>query len=280
MGSTVPPLFIVGAPRSGNTLLRRVLMASDQIYIPPETYVVGEILHRWPQWSKLKWHEKTRIIAACFEHHKHFEDFEVDSFRAFVRLADGLPESERTPQAAFDCLYKFMAQEHGFTQTRWGDKTPWNTMFLKDIVKAFPDAYYLHVYRDGRDVVASQVKAEMRDVAQAAQRWTQANFACQKYLKLAKRQPIQIRYESLVRNPEAEFLKLFEWADLDFDPDYLVKIPKKLGDVGRHEHHAAVKRPITADSIGAWRKSLAASDFAALPPNFNSLLVNLGYSTD
>ena len=53
MASTTEPLFIIGAPRSGNTLTRRVLMASGQIYIPPETYVIGEILSRWPKWRGL-----------------------------------------------------------------------------------------------------------------------------------------------------------------------------------------------------------------------------------
>lgn len=278
MTAHIPPLFIVGAPRSGNTLLRRVLLASGQIYIPPETYVVGQILSRWKDWRKLRWREKTRLIAAAFEHHAMFADFEIESFHPFVLEADALPETEQSPTAAMDCLYKFMAEQHGFTADRWGDKTPWNTMYLKDIVRTYPDAYFLYVYRDGRDVIASQVKAGMRDIDDAAYRWIQANEACRKYLDRAQRPHLTVRYEDLVRSPEKEFRRIFGWADLRFDTDFLVNIPKKLGDVGRHEHHATVLKPISDVSIGAWQKSMKAEDFRALPANFEKLMDRLGYS--
>lgn len=277
MTEKTPPLFVVGAPRSGNTLIRRVLMASEQIYIPPETYVVGQILSRWRDWRKLRWREKTRLIAAAFEHHSMFDDFEIATFHPFVLAADALPDSQHTPQDAMDCLYQFMAAQHGFTQERWGDKTPWNTMYIKDIVRTYPDAYFLYIFRDGRDVIASQVKAGMRDVDEAAYRWIQANDACRKHLNGAKRPHLHVKYENLVRNPEQEFRRIFDWADLDYDAGFLTKIPKKLGDVGRHEHHAAVMKPISDSSVGAWQKTMHADDFVALPDRFRKLMNQLGY---
>ncbi len=277
MTPTHAPLFIVGAPRSGNTLTRRVLMASQQIYIPPETYVFGEILERWPKWRGLSWRERVWLACAYFDRHPHFEDFEIASFSPLAETVSSFDKSRQTAAQFYDALYAFMAEQHGFTAARWGDKTPWNTNYLKPIVKAYPDAYFLYLKRDGRDVVASQVKAGMRDIAGSAQRWIDANKACLSDLEKARRPALSVAYEDLVQNPEAVFSAIFSWADLDFSKDFLTRIPGKLADVDRHAHHAAVTRPISAASIGRWKESLRESDLAALPKGFGEMMRTLGY---
>jgi len=271
------PLFIVGAPRSGNTLTRRVMMASDQIYIPPETYVLGEVLTRWRKWRGLHWRERVWLFSAFFDRHRRFPDFEIDSLAPFVEQACALGEDQQDIYQLIDLFYAFMAREHGFTEARWGDKTPWNTVHLKEIVKTYPDAYYLHLKRDGRDVVASQLKSDMRDFDESAKRWVDANASCRQHLKRAKRPALEIAYEDLVSDPETVFRQIFDWADLSFDPDFLTKVPDRLGDVGRHEHHAAVTRPITASSIGKWKQSLAEDAFQDLPAAFTDMMRDLGY---
>ncbi|NQY97378.1 MAG: sulfotransferase [Henriciella sp.] len=278
--SKTPPLFIVGAPRSGNTLTRRVLMASEQIYIPPETYVIGEILSRWRKWGRLDWRERVWLFCAYFERHPHFEDLEIESLNPFSEQACALARSQQTVHALIDLFYAFMTHEHGYTAARWGDKTPWNTVHLKHIVKTYPDAYYLYLKRDGRDVVASQMKSDMRDFENSAQRWIDANASCRRHLKRARRTHLEIAYEDLVTDPESVFRSIFAWADLEFAPEHLTKVPEKLGDVGRHAHHAAVTQPITARSIGKWQESLTADAFDHLPPAFSEMMQTLGYGTD
>ncbi|MEM1105481.1 MAG: sulfotransferase [Pseudomonadota bacterium] len=272
------PLFIIGAPRSGNTLTRRVLLASGQIYIPPETYVIGEILSRWPKWGRLTWREKVWMVCAYFDRHPHRDDFEIESFTPFADAASGWPGSQQTVQHLYDALYAFMARAHGHTEARWGDKTPWNTVHLAHIVRTYPKAYYLHLKRDGLDVVASQVQAGMRDVSASAQRWMDANEACLKHTKSMKRPPLSVAYEDLVRRPEEEFARIFDWAGLEFSPDYLTSVPQRMGDVHRHAHHAAVTKPITAASIGRWRERLGPEDLTRLPRGFNAMMGRLGYA--
>jgi len=277
MANTTEPLFIIGAPRSGNTLTRRVLMASGQIYIPPETYVIGEILSRWPKWRGLTWRERVWMVCAYIDRHPHRDDFEIDSFSPFANEAETWDKPRQTVQALYDALYAFMAREHGFTQARWGDKTPWNTFHLSHIVKTYPDAHYLHLKRHGLDVVASQVKAGMRNIEQSAQRWIDANAACLKQARRMKRAAMTVAYEDLVSAPETVFERIFDWAGLEFDPDHLVRVPGKLADVERHAHHASVTRPITADSIGRWRETLTREDLASLPAGFDEMMETLGY---
>jgi Sulfotransferase family len=275
--SQKPPLFIVGAPRSGNTLTRRVLIASGQIYIPPETYVFGELTYRWRRWMFLSWREKVFLFCAYFDRHEHFPDFEIDSLTPFSKEAYALDKSKQNLHGIFECFYAFMARSHGFTDARWGDKTPLNTYFLNNIVRAYPDAYYLYLKRDGRDVVASQLKSNMRDFDDSVQRWIDANAACRRYLRRVRRRPLEIAYEDLVAEPAQTFEQIFDWAELSFDAKYLNKVPANMGDVGRHEHHAAVTRPITASSIGKWKDSLSPAQFETCGPEFLKMMRELGY---
>lgn len=277
---TARPIFIIGAPRSGNTLTRRVLMASGSIYVPPETYVVGEIVEAWPRWRRLDWRERVWLFVSYFERHAHFADFEIDGLGPLAAELQELGGDERTLRHCFDRFYAFMARAHGFTEARWGDKTPWNTFHLPAIMKAFPDAQFLYLSRNGLDAVASQVKADMRDLPASAQRWVDANAACLKASKKAPDRVLQVSYETLVREPENVFSTIFDWAGIGFSPEMLTRVPEKLGDVGRLGHHAAVTRPITPDAIGRWRDSLKAEDIAGLNRDFWDMMGRLGYESE
>jgi hypothetical protein len=275
-----PPLFVIGAPRSGNTLTRRVLMASGQVYIPPETYVVGELVEAWPRWRRLEWREKAWLFVSYFERHRHFADFEVESLGPLALEIEALGKAERNLRACFDRFYAFMARAHGFTEARWGDKTPWNTVHLAAIMKAFPDAQFLYLSRNGLDAVASQIKADMRDRQASARRWVEGNAACLRAQRKAPDRVMQVSYETLVRNPESVFREVFDWAGLAFDNDYLTHVPGRLGDVGRLAHHAAVKQAITPVSIGRWRETLKTTDLAALDQGFWDMMGRLGYACE
>ncbi|KEO59882.1 sulfotransferase family protein [Thioclava indica] len=269
------PLMIVGAPRSGNTLVRRVLMASGQIYIPPETYVLGELIENWRRAALLSWRDKVWLFCAYFDRHPHRNDMDIASLSPFADTAARWPRAQRNLRALLDGFYRFMAGEHGYTQARWGDKTPWNTVHLKSITRFYPDAQYLHLLRDGRDSVASQVRADMRDIDEAARRWISANEMCERHLR--KVSHLQMRYEDIVRDPETSFARVFDWAGLRFESRFLTEVPARMGDVTLRTHHANVLEPITPRSIGGWTRSLDAAQVSALPAPFHAMMTKYGY---
>lgn len=269
------PLMIVGAPRSGNTLVRRVLLASGQIYIPPETYVLGELIERWKRWIFLSWRERVWLFCAYFDRHPHWLELDLDSLTTFANHAQDLPSSEQNLHALLDQFYKFMAKKHGFTQSRWGDKTPWNTMHLRAIARFYPKAQYLWLVRDGRDSIASQIKADMRDLEQSAERWVTANQQCRRHLP--KSRSLLMRYEDIAKAPYDSFSKIFKWAGLEFSANHLTDIPARLGDVSMRDHHSAVLRPISSQSIGNWTKSLTENQIDALPDSFHKMMRDLKY---
>lgn len=275
-----PPLFIVGSGRSGNTLVRRVLMASGAIYIPPETYVLGEIIETWQRGALLPWRERVWLYCAYFERHREFPTFGLENLGDFAGEAIALPRARQTLRDLTDTFYRHLARAHGSKATRWGDKTPYNTYFLPAISALFPQAQFLWLVRDGRDVALSYVQAGFYpDLATAARRWCEANDACAAFAK-GRHDVRRLAYEDLVSDPEPQFRALFDWAGLPFEPAMLTADTGRMGDVEARAHHSNVTKPISAGSVGRWREHVDAAELASLPATFWDAMTAQGYDTD
>ncbi len=269
------PLFVIGSGRSGNTLLRRVLLASSQIHIPPETYVLGPLIEGWPRMALLPWKQRVWLFCAHFEKHNHFPTFCLDNLNDFARAAEQL--QPQTLKALIDAFYMHLARTEGSAASRWGDKTPWNTYHLPALGAMFPQARYVWLTRDGRDVALSYVKAGLYDsLDEAAARWGDANRACHQFERWCPHM-YRLRYEDLVTTPHESFAALFDWADLEFDAEMLERQPEAMGDVEQESHHAQVRQKISARSVGNWRDQLDPSRLSALPRGFKTQLQVLGY---
>lgn len=270
-----PPLFIIGSGRSGNTLVRRVLMATGAIHIPPETFVLGDIIESWPRLKSLMWRERVWLFCAHFEKHPHFADFGLANLNGFAAIALGL--RDRSLPGLISAFYLYLARTENNSATRWGDKTPYNTFHLPALRAAFPGAQFLWLVRDGRDAALSYVEAGLYDdFATAAARWVDANSACE---TLARTDADLFRqsYEDLVTAPEAGFRAICDWAALPFDAGMLSAPGGRLGDVEAHAHHGNVRSPISAASIGRWKGRLCDRDLAQAPEGFGAMLERLGY---
>jgi|SRR6056297_796765 len=271
------PLFVIGSGRSGNTLVRRVLLASGQIHIPPETYVLGDIIEGWPRTAALPWRQRVWLFCAHFERHQHFHTFGLPNLDGFA--AEAVALEERSLRGLIEAFFRHLARESGSSARRWGDKTPWNTRHLPAIGRLFPRARYLWLVRDGRDVALSYVQAGLYpDLAAAAARWSEANRACARFSRWAPHVR-RVSYEDLVSDPENAFPALFDWAGLDFTPEMLDARPSRMGDVEVLAHHAGVAEKISSNSVGKWRNQTKPAELAALPKRFHNVNEALGYGS-
>ncbi len=274
------PFFIIGSGRSGNTLLRRILHAHSELFIPPETYVLGRIIKLFRQYSNMKWSDLVSLIYSRFQFHPEFFIFGIDSLQPLANKVSKCDKRKRSLAYIINSFYLYYAEVHNIKKQRWGDKTPINTFCLDRIYSVFPKAKFIHIIRDGCDVVYSYVNAGIyNEYTEAALRWKISVKLARKFGNKHPENYLEIRYEDLVNNPEKEIKKVCDFLEIDFEPQMInsENIADKLGDVAVRKHHANVYKPINKENIGKGRKKMSLEDKIQIDKIIGKELLQLGY---
>ncbi|MDG1707183.1 MAG: sulfotransferase, partial [Emcibacteraceae bacterium] len=280
------PFFIMGCGRSGNTLLRSMLIAGEEVVIPPESYVWPRVIRKFVTYKHLPWDELCSIIIGEFEAYREFYTWNCNL--ATVHLeARSLAHNKRSLAGILDVLYRGYTTQTGQSGLRWGDKTPINTIYSNKIYKLFPRAHYIHIIRDPRDVVCSYLEAakkneyiSVKNIEEAAIFWkasVNSMIELKKNNKSAK--VIEIKYEELVSNPVDTLKAICEFLNINY-LDALLEFWKKvdkLGDVNYHQHHANISSSINTKSMGKWKNILTEVDCEKLSELIGPLANSYGY---
>jgi len=253
------PFFIIGSGRSGNTILRRILQANPHVHIPPETYVLGDIIKTFKNNANLYWPNLVNLLLSKFQFHPEFETFAVDLRPLQLELAN-TPKQNRSLSFFLDSFYRYHARKVAAKiSVRWGDKTPLNTFSLDTIAAVFPNAQFISIVRDGCDVVSSYLKSGIyTELDAAASRWRNSIDIIDAFRAKNPSKVIEIYYEDLVTQPEDTSRKVCQFLHLEFTVDMLSSEQQSgnMGDVGMHKHHKNVSKTITGESIGKGRRTL------------------------
>ena len=273
------PFFIVGPGRSGSTLLRRMLIASDAIHIPPETYVLKLIIDRFRMFQKVKWQIIVDLILSTFEYHPEFDKFEI-SLRGLSIRQKKVPRDQQTLAQLLNSFYLYHGYHQGKGQTLWGDKTPLNTFCMEDIVEVFPDARFIIMCRDGRDCVASLMRLDHFSTIQAACfRWQSSVKATNTFSLSHTSSCLHVRYEALVTDTERQLKRVCAFLNIAFSQHMLHSegLAERMGDVPRLPHHGNVGKQVFSSSIGNGKRELSDQDIDFIHQLIGEELVSLGY---
>lgn len=249
-------IFLVGPPRSGSTLLMRVLNATDQIYSRPEPHLMGPLAH-------LGYYGN--VDKAAYDQLQA-----ADAIREIVRdLPGGEDDYTRALRAYADSLYAGLLQlsdragtaEH---ERYFLDKTPANALILPFLGKLYPNAKYIVLTRHPAAIFASFAESFFDGDYEAAVRFNPVLVryipAMAAFLRQKNASFIHVKYEDLVTEPEQTLERICEYLEIPFDPaalDYNRKAVdgKGLGDpVGVNKH----ARPV-ASSKDTWGAEFAAN---------------------
>lgn len=281
--------IIVGAPRSGTTLLRFMLDAHSDLAIPPETGFLAAdpaVLQSLPRHEFAKFIEQFPLEAPAWQ------DFRIAStawHETIERIA------QFSPANAFRSFYRLYAAR--FSKTRWGDKTPSYVFHIKRISDTLPEARFIHLIRDGRDVALSWRKTWFSpgpDMKTLATHWKQSVTA-----GLSNRNTsgcyLEVRYEDLVHDPAPVLQRICRYISLDFEPamlNYYDNSPARLAEhaerrrsdgvllVGRPERldqQRLTTQPPVAERALAWRTTMTRTERDAFSSVAGDLLAELGY---
>jgi hypothetical protein len=140
---TSEPFFIVGAPRSGSTLLRNILRACPGLEAPEETF-----FYRWSEPFGSPRYDNFYRCDPVIRGHRLLDGFSDDEFWGIYAAA----QSRRELQDAY--MASFLRKRKQPT-ARWFDKTPQNVFGVFRLLGDYPESKILHIYRNPLDVVAS-----------------------------------------------------------------------------------------------------------------------------
>src|SRR3954447_4058245 len=145
------PIFLVGCPRSGTTLLSVMLHAHARIAMPPETRFLLPVYRGRARFGDLREPANRRRLARRITapRKSKFRDLGLNR-RATVRAIMAAPP---TIGSAAGTVWREFARSRG--KARWGEKRPAYWEDLDVVLRLFPDAQLIHLVRDGRACVAS-----------------------------------------------------------------------------------------------------------------------------
>jgi hypothetical protein len=221
-GHRNPYLFVVGCPRSGTTLLRRMLDAHPELAITPETHWI-------PEWFEKQGGDRnghvTREFVQSLLRSARFMKLKLNDDAVWTVFEDG----ESVPYARLvEHVFGLFGSRRG--KPLVGDKTPGYTKAIPTLHRLFPWARFVHLIRDGRDVCLSATtwhqvgRLERRfpswrqDPVSTAALWWELHvrLARDAGARIEPRNYYELRYEALVADPPEESTALCTFLGLAY----------------------------------------------------------------
>ena len=259
--------FIVGSARSGTTLLRMMLNAHPEVAVPPESRFVVELYSS----------DEVRVddfLSRLGSHRRWISwDTPIEDVRAQLAGMSTVAYTEAIEAA-------FMAFAQSRNKKRYGDKTPRYIEHLPLLARLWPDAKFVHLVRDGREVALSYADVPFgpNTVAKAAALWRErVALGMKQGRPLGPQRYVELRYERLLENPREEVEGLCTFLDLDFDPtmlDYSEYARSEVLDRARL-YNPNVTRSIT--KTRSWDEQMPKSQVEVFEAIAGDTLAELGY---
>jgi Sulfotransferase family len=217
------PIFVVGSPRSGTSILTWCLGQHPNIFAVPESNWMGDfvvnaaIVH---QVGAARGH--LSILSAM--------DISLDELLAnFGGTINDLilshrPDLERT-RAAIPTLPEFMRRPLPGPKMRWVDGTPEYSFYIYALRKLFPEAVFIHVLRDVRDVVRSMLNLHrlagahlVANEEEAYTYWLRTVKACAQAERAYGSDVVRrLAYNALIDHPESAIRSILDFVGESFD---------------------------------------------------------------
>lgn len=272
-----PAVFIVGCPRSGTSFLYHLLLSAGGFARFHTQMNVFDVLE--PIFGDLSSPENKKRMM-----------HEWLLSKAFV--VSGLDAQELETQVMADCrngsdfmriVMDGVARKQGVD--RWVDSTPTNIPHMLRIARDFPEAQFIHIIRDARDVALSLDKRRWsrplpwdknHSLLAAGLYWEWIVRQGREHGTALGHRYMEIRYEDLVEQPEPALKQIGEFLQHDLDYTHI-----------RETSVGSVKKPLTSfkedlkdghfSPVGRWRSKFLAEELTRFEQLIGRYLQELGF---
>ena len=269
------PIFVVGCPRSGTTMLQLMLHAHPRIAIPPENRFLLPAYHRRAGFGDLAEAGNRRRLGGWLTADPSFRDLGLDP----AGTVEEIVAAPGTLGSALGTVFRSYAARFG--KPRWGDKRPAYLRNLDIVLRLFPDAQVINIVRDGRDCVASlkempwltgsfeTIVGSWARAVDEAGRWAARLDATSFH---------QVRYEDLCTDPEPWLRALCAFLGETYDP--AMAEPGRQAEVAVPSYktwHARTRGAVTTERVQSWQHRLTVDELALTEAALGDRLTACGY---
>lgn len=225
-------VFILGNPRSGTSLFRLMLNSHSLINATPECGFLHWWYKKYADWD-LSCVNSNRLdqYLSDLESSKRIEDWKMDYTLLKEKIIQEKPENYAK---LGELVYIFYGEQKGKSAKIIADKNNYYVNHYEDLNEIWPDAKYILVVRDGRDVACSYLNIETlvtnspykpklsTDIITIANEWSTNNQNIIDFSKsIPKSQFMAIRYEDFVTESDFFLTKVCSFLGLHFEPEML-----------------------------------------------------------
>lgn len=272
------PVFVVGCPRSGTTLLYHMILSSGDFAIfPLESSTFSFLGLKFPNLGSIR--ERRSLL-----------EFWLGSGWF---AASGLDRSNIESRVLEECrnigdflriVMEAMCRQQGVR--RWAEKTPFHALFIPEIKRLIPDSLIVHIIRDGRDVALSlanfgRIHPFLWDGGKALPAFGMYWKWIVRTARTAGRQVGQdyyeVHYEDLVQNPSDTLAGLGRFIDHDLDYARILRVG--VGSVSQPESSfQSFTSSGDFNPVGRWKQRYSPRELAEFESLVRDCLEELGYT--
>ncbi|MGK0173698.1 MAG: hypothetical protein ACI9AT_000058 [Ulvibacter sp.] len=257
------PVFVVGVDRSGTTLLNMMLDSHPDMFITYEQRTIINFYEKLSYYGDLTVEENSiRLINDILN------DANVKLNFPTATLANFNVKECNSFAHIIKSLYSVVLKNNN--KLIWGDKDPIYTEHIETLHEIFPDAKFIHLVRDGRDVALSLMTKTWgpNTFSSAIKFWEKNVQITRRLLKmLDSAQTIELKYEYLVQSPEENLQQLCSFLQLEYSEKMLNSYSEKALDNNQIKarisgvHKNILDRPNVTHTY-KWKKTLSPVDQA------------------
>lgn len=262
------PVLVLGHGRSGTTILQGLLRRYLRVSFGTESQFIPRYYYGLADYGDLTDDANLRRLLTDLVKERWFQR---SRSLGFWTTAEMLFEKVRTRtfRGVLDAVFGELARQTGMH--RWGDKTPDYVFHLPVLRSLFPDAKYVSIIRDGRDVALSVFEQSWgpKNVPSAALEWNHTVQLVREFEQtIPPDQFLQIRYEDLLDRPVEVFGRLINFLEIDDDDGQI------LANIDRN-----IRSELKAGNYNKWKQALSERQIRQFDSIAGELLRQYGYET-
>lgn len=214
------PLFILGCPRSGTTFLSQLIQFTDYGE-PVESHFITKY---YPEFTNVHEEVDEKFLVGIVR--KILSERAIMQWQLNIEAEEVVNQlPKKSYKAVIDYLFSLRFSRLGCDL--WSDKTPHYILNFETIYDLYPNAKYVFIIRDGRDVALSLLKMSWgpNNIYYCAKLWEECNRWSQRLQSLKDENRLFfVQYEDLLDNIEDRAKKLYEFVGVNYPTEEVDKI--------------------------------------------------------